>query len=108
MAAKRAMQAIIHTMGTKYDCPMVITPIKSRKPVTLLALVCRYSILCLTTNEQIALITFTSAISPIILVVVSKQSHGVELKAGFVFKEIEVCPSCVLGIKMLLASILKA
>ena len=31
MAAKRAMQEIIHATGTKYDCPMVITPIKSRK-----------------------------------------------------------------------------
>ena len=67
MAAKRAMQEIIHAKGTKYDCPMVITPIKSRKPVSLLALVCRNSIRCFTTNELIALTTFTSAISPIII-----------------------------------------
>ena len=77
MAAKRAMQAITHATGTKYDCPIVITPIKSRKPVTLLALVCKYSILCLTTYEQMALTIFTSAISPIIIhSVVGSFSHG--------------------------------
>jgi hypothetical protein len=41
MAAKRAMQAIAHATGMKYDCPIVIMPIKSKRPVNLLALVCR-------------------------------------------------------------------
>ena len=77
MAAKRAMQEIIHATGTKYDCPMVITPIKSRKPVTLLALVCKYSILCFTTYALIALTIFTSAISPVIIhSVAGSFSHG--------------------------------
>ena len=67
MAAKRAMQAITHATGMKYDCPTIIMPIKSKKPVNLLALVCKYSILCLTTYEQMALTIFTSAISPIII-----------------------------------------
>jgi hypothetical protein len=31
MAAKRAMQAITHATGMKYDCPTVIMPIKSKK-----------------------------------------------------------------------------
>ena len=61
------MQAIAHAIGTKYDCSMVIMPIKSRKPVNLLALVCRYSIRCFTTNELIAFMTFTNATSPIII-----------------------------------------
>ena len=63
MAAKRATQAIIHARMMKYDCPIVIMPIKSRKPVNLLALVCKYSILCLTTYEQIALNILTSITS---------------------------------------------
>ena len=62
MAAKRAMQAIAHTTGTKYDCPIAIMPIKSRKPVNLLALVCRNF-----TIELTALLTLTIAISPIIV-----------------------------------------
>ena len=71
------MQAIAHAIGTKYDCSMVIMPIKSRKPVNLLALVCRNSILCFTTNEQIALTTFTNAISPIIIHnALGSFSHG--------------------------------
>lgn len=41
MAAKRAMQAITHATGMKYDCPIVIMPIKSRNPVNMLAFVCR-------------------------------------------------------------------
>ena len=67
MAAKRAILAIIHATGMKYDCPIVIMPIKRKKPVNLLALVCRYSIRCLITYEQKALTVFTSAISPIII-----------------------------------------
>ena len=67
IAAKKAMQAITHATGMKYDCPIVITPIKSRRPVNLLALVCKYSILCLTTYALIALTIFTIAISPIII-----------------------------------------
>ena len=77
MAAKRAMQAIAHATGTKYDRPMVITPTKSRKPVNLLALVCRNAIRCFTTNELIAFMTFTNAISPIIIHnAVGSFSHG--------------------------------
>ena len=80
MAAKRAMQEIIHATGTKYDCPMVITQTKSRKPVNLLALVCRNGLcpcLCFITNELIALTIFTNAISPIIIhSVVGSFSHG--------------------------------
>ena len=70
MAAKRAMQAITHATGTKYDCPIAIMPTKSRTPVNLLALVCRNGLcpcLCFITNELIALTTFTSAINPIII-----------------------------------------
>ena len=77
MAAKRAMQEIIHATGTKYDCPMVITPIKSRKPVTLLALVCKYSILCLTIYELMALTIFINAINAIIIhSAAGNFSHG--------------------------------
>ena len=48
IAARRAKHAIIHTTAMKYDCPMVIMPIKSRKPVNLLAFVCRnWLCLCL-------------------------------------------------------------
>ena len=69
--------AIAHATGTKYDCPIVIMPIKSRKPVTLLALVCRNFIRCFTTNELIALTVFTSAISPIIIYSAAGSfSHG--------------------------------
>ena len=71
------MQAIAHATGTKYDCPIAITPIKSRKPVSLLALVCRNAIRCFTTNELIAFMTFISAISPIIIHnAVGSFSHG--------------------------------
>ena len=77
MAAKRAIQAIVHARGMKYDCPIAIMPTKSRRPVNLLALVCKYSILCLTTYEQMALTIFTSAISPIIIhSVAGSFSHG--------------------------------
>jgi hypothetical protein len=38
MAAKRAMQAITHATGMKYDCPIVIMPIKSRNPVNFIFL----------------------------------------------------------------------
>ena len=77
IAAKRAMQAIAHAIGTKYDCPIAIMPIKSRNPVNLLALVCRNSILCFTTYELTALLTFTSAIIPInIHNAVGSFSHG--------------------------------
>ena len=77
MAAKRAMQAITHATGMKYDCPTIIMPIKSKKPVNLLTLVCRNSILCFTTYELIALTVFTSAISPIIIHSSSDSfSHG--------------------------------
>ena len=77
IAAKRAMQAIAHAIGTKYDCPIAIMPIKSRNPVNLLALVCRNSIRCFTTNELIAFMTFTNAISPIIIHnAVGSFSHG--------------------------------
>ena len=51
MAAKRAMQEIIHATGTRYDCPIVIMPIKSRKPVNLLALICTCGWLGLIDNE---------------------------------------------------------
>ena len=37
MAAKRAMQAITHATGMKYDCPIVIMPIKSKKPAITLS-----------------------------------------------------------------------
>ena len=48
IAAKRAKHAIIHATAMKYDCPMVIMPIKSRMPVNLLAFVCRnWLCLCL-------------------------------------------------------------
>ena len=67
MAAKRAMQAITHATGTKYDCPIAIIPIKRKKPVNLLALVCRNSIRRFTIYELMALATFISAISPIII-----------------------------------------
>ena len=67
MAAKRAMQAIAHATGIKYDCPIVITPRKSSNPVNLFALVCRNSILWFITYTLIALIVFTNAISPIII-----------------------------------------
>ena len=71
------MQAIVHATGTKYDCPIAIMPTKSRKPVTLLALVCRNAILLFTTYEQIAFMTFTIAISPIIIHnAVGSFSHG--------------------------------
>ena len=77
MAAKRAMQVIIHATGMKYDCPIVIMPIKSRKPVNLLALVCRNSIFFLTMYALTALLVFTSAISPIIIHnAVGSFSHG--------------------------------
>ena len=77
IAAKRAMQAITHATGTKYDCPIAIMPIKSRNPVNLLALVCWNCILCSTTYELTALLTFTSAISPInIHNAVGSFSHG--------------------------------
>ena len=77
MAAKRAMQAITHATGTKYDCPIAIMPTKSRTPVNLLALVCKYSILCFTTYEQMAFMIFTSAISPVIIhSVAGSFSHG--------------------------------
>ena len=77
MAAKRAMQATIHATGIKYDCPIAIMPTKSRKPVSLLALVCRNAILCFTTYELRALLTFTSAITPIIIhSAVGSFSHG--------------------------------
>ena len=67
MAAKRAMQAIIHATGMKYDCPIAIMPTKSRPPVNLLALVWRNTILCFTMYALTALLAFTSAISPIII-----------------------------------------
>ena len=67
MEAKRAMQAIAHATGIKYDCPIVITPRKSSNPVNLFALVCRNSILWFITYTLIALIVFTNAISPIII-----------------------------------------
>ena len=71
------MQAIIHATGTKYDCPIAIMPIKSRKPVNLLAMVCRNFIPCFTTYELMALTIFTSAISPIIIhSVAGSFSHG--------------------------------
>ena len=77
MAAKRAMQATPHATGMKYDCPSVIMPIKSRKPVNLLALVCRNTILCFTTYELMVLTIFTSATSPIIIhSVVGSFNHG--------------------------------
>ncbi len=61
------MHEIIHATGTKYDCPIAIMPTKSRKPANLLALVCRNFIRCFITNELIAFMIFTSAISPIII-----------------------------------------
>ena len=67
MAAKRAILAIIHATGMKYDCPIVIMPIKRKKPVNLLALVCRNSILCLTKYALTALLAFIIAINPIII-----------------------------------------
>ena len=77
MAAKRAMQDIIQASGTKYDCLIAIMPIKRKKPVNLLALVCKNSILCLTMYALTALLAFTSAISPIIIhSVVGSFSHG--------------------------------
>ena len=80
MAAKRAMQATPHATGMKYDCPIVIMPTKSRKPVNLLALVCRNSILCFTMYALTALTIFTSAISPIIIHnAAGSFSHGYNL-----------------------------
>ena len=71
------MQATTHATGTKYDCPIAIMPIKSSKPVNLLALVCKYSILCLTTYELMALTIFISAINAIIIhSVAGSFSHG--------------------------------
>ena len=32
------MQAIIYAIGAKYDCPIAITPKKSRNPVNLLGI----------------------------------------------------------------------
>ena len=73
----RAMQAITHAMGMKYDCPIVIMPIKSRKPANLLALVCRNAILCFTMYALTALLAFTIAINPIIIHSVTDSfSHG--------------------------------
>ena len=71
------MQAIIHAKGMKYDCLIVIMPIKSKKPVNLFALVCGNSILCFIMYEPMALTIFTSAISPIIIHnAVGSFSHG--------------------------------
>jgi len=103
IAAKRAKHAIIHAIAMKYDCPIVIMPIKSRNPVNLLAFVCRnwlclclsrlshpnkfggsrcsrHSILCFTTYELVALTVFTNAISPIIIhSTAGSFSHGYNL-----------------------------